>query len=125
MLNSYPIKLLSFSAFVFVAAFFVAQKFFISVYLLVALTFFFSLLCLIANRRLSAALQDANRNKFTFTFLTFTGLKLFASLILLLVAIYLTPADTRFATGICVMGYYFLYTAFEASYWMRHLKAGN
>ena len=122
-MKSYYLKLLAFSAVIFVTAFLAAQKFGISVYYVVLLSVYFTGFSLILNKQLQSALQDKNKNKFTNTFLALTALKMFSCLFILLFGLYFIK-ENRLAIGICTMTYYMLYTGLEVWYWMGKLKHG-
>jgi hypothetical protein len=122
-MKSYYLKLLAFSAVIFVTAFLAAQKFGISVYYVVLLSVYFTGFSLILNKQLQSALQDKNKNKFTNTFLALTALKMFSCLFILLFGLYFTK-ENRLAIGICTMSYYMLYTGIEVWHWMAKLKHG-
>lgn len=73
------------------------------------------------NSQLQKAVADANKNKFTNTFLALTALKMFSCLFVLLFGLYFIK-ENRLAIGICTMAYYMLYTFFEVSHWLGKLK---
>jgi hypothetical protein len=120
-MKSYPVKLLAFSVLIFAAAFLAGQKFGISLYYVILLSVFFTGFSFILNKQLQTALQDANKNKFTNSFLALTALKMFSCLFILLFGLYFTK-ENRLALGICTMSYYMLYTAIEVWHWMGKLK---
>jgi len=122
-MKSYSVKLLAFSALIFAAAFFAAQKFGMPLYYIVALSGFFTSFSFILNKQLQTALQDTNKNKFTNSFLALTALKMFSCLFILLFGLYFIK-ENRMAIGICTMTYYMLYTALEVWHWMGKLKQG-
>jgi hypothetical protein len=120
-MKSYFVKLLIFSALIFVVAFLAAQKFNMAIYYIVLLSVYFTGFSFILNRQLQSTLQDKNKNKFTHTFLALTALKMFSCLIILLFGLYFATAG-KLELGICTMGYYMLYTTFEVWHWMGKLK---
>jgi hypothetical protein len=120
-MKSYSVKLLVFSALIFVAAFLAAQKFGMPSYYIIALSGFFTSFSFILNKQLQTALQDTNKNKFTNTFLALTALKMFSCLFILLFGLYFIK-ENRLAIGICTMSYYMLYTALEVWHWTGKLK---
>ena len=120
-MKSYFVKLLVFSALIFVTAFLAAQKFNIALYYVVLLSVYFTGFSFVLNKQLQSALQDKNKNKFTHTFLALTALKMFSCLIILLFGLYFATAS-KLELGVCTMGYYMLYTTFEVWYWMGRLK---
>ena len=118
---NYPIKLLIFSALIFVLAIFLAQKFSITFYYIGILSIFFTCFSFVLNMQLQKALTAPSKNQFTFTFLGLTGLKIFSCLTILLFALYFATAG-KLELGICTMSYYMLYTTFEVWHWIGRLK---
>ena len=119
--SAYTFRLLIFSAFLFVTAFFAARQFEIPVYYVVLLSVYFTVFSFVLNRKLESALVDANKNKFTHTFLALTALKMFSALMMLLFGLFFTDKD-KLALGLCTMMFYMLYTAYEVWYWLAKLK---
>jgi hypothetical protein len=117
----YYLQLLAFSVLVFVAAYIAAVKFPIPPYYVILLSVYFTAFSGIMNHQLQKAIQDANKNKFTNTFLALTALKMFSCLFILLFGLYFAT-ESKFAIGICTMSYYMLYTAFEVWHWLKRLK---
>lgn len=115
------IKLFVFSAIVFAVGYGATYLFPLPFILLLLLSFYFTAYSWIFNKRLQKAYKDENKNKFTQVFVGLTGIKILSSLILLAVFLYLFKED-RLNIGVCVMGYYFFYTAFEVTLWRSKLR---
>ncbi|MBS1646928.1 MAG: hypothetical protein JST67_06270 [Bacteroidetes bacterium] len=88
----------------------------------IALAVFFTGFSFVLHAQLEQALKSENKNQFTYSFLMFTGLKMFACLILLLIGLYFTPSESRMPLGIGTMMYYLIFTAFEVRFWLKRLK---
>jgi len=115
------IKLLVFSAGVFTAAFSLSFVLELPVFLLLLLTFFLTCFSFLFNWQLTKAFNDENKNKFTQVFMGMTGIKIFSSLIILAMVLFLTKQN-KLHIGICIMSYYMLYTVFEVVLWRSKLK---
>ncbi len=115
------LKLLVFSAGVFIATYALSFLVELPLYLLITLTLFFTGFSFILNMRLEKAMHAENKNQFTQVFLGLTGIKMLSSLILLACTLALSKHD-KFNMGVCIMAYYMLYTIFEVLIWRGKLK---
>lgn len=115
------IKLLVFSAVLFIATLLASRIVELPLYLLILLTVFFTAFTLIFNSQLDKAYSAENKNKFTQVFLAMTGMKMFASLILLACVLALSNHD-KLNLGICIMTYYMAYTVYEVIHWRSKLS---
>ena len=114
------IKLLVFSAGVFISAYASSCFFALPVYLPAILTVFFAGFTLLLNYCLKKALNSENKHQFTNAFLGLTGLKMLCSCILLAVLLSTAKQD-NLQIGLCILAYYMLYTIFEVVIWKRKL----
>ncbi|MGZ3862034.1 MAG: hypothetical protein ACXVPN_06705 [Bacteroidia bacterium] len=115
------IKLLVFSAVLFGATLLASRVVELPLYLLILLSVFFTVFTWLFNSRLEKAQAHENKNKFTQVFLGFTGVKIFASLILLACVLALSNHH-KFNLGICIMTYYMAYTVYEVIHWRSKLS---
>jgi hypothetical protein len=116
------LKLFIFSVAVFALAYGVSVIFPIPVAVLGTLSVFFTLFTLVFNQRLSKAFHDPNKNKFTQVFLGFTMLKMLLSLVMLICFFYFIKTN-HLNIGVCTMGFYLAYTAFEVLIWRKRLSS--
>ncbi|MGZ3866024.1 MAG: hypothetical protein ACXVNR_06140, partial [Bacteroidia bacterium] len=114
------IKLLVFSAVLFAATLFASRIIELPLYLPIVLTVFFTAFTLVFNSQLDKAYSAENKNKFTQVFLAMTGMKMFASMILLVYILALSSHD-KFNLGVCIMTYYMAYTVYEVIHWRSKL----
>ncbi len=86
------------------------------------ITGFFFLFSWFNHRFLTGALKSNNKNEFTYRFLGSTGIKLFLSLMIILLMAFLHK-QTIVPFAIMLMIHYFLFTAFEIIHLLKVLKA--